>query len=114
MDKHIGVRLEVSRQAASYCRQRQVELRNNISHIKIMFDPSSFANPTPLAHADTSRDVLPRGGTSHRKMSMATGPQEFFRRPCLHLLSLIMGFTLFRRNLLLVGKVFFYSGQLID
>ncbi|GFX30981.1 hypothetical protein TNCV_2024841 [Trichonephila clavipes] len=26
-----------------------------------MFDPSSFANPTPLAHADTSRDVLPRG-----------------------------------------------------
>ncbi|GFX57266.1 hypothetical protein TNCV_2965451 [Trichonephila clavipes] len=30
-----------------------------------MFDPSSFANPTPLAHADTSRDVLPRGGTSH-------------------------------------------------
>ncbi|GFT84411.1 hypothetical protein TNCV_147931 [Trichonephila clavipes] len=30
-----------------------------------MFDPSSFANPTPLAHADTSRDVLPRGDTSH-------------------------------------------------
>ncbi|GFV25891.1 hypothetical protein TNCV_3868581 [Trichonephila clavipes] len=30
-----------------------------------MFDLSSFANPTPLAHADTSRDVLPRGGTSH-------------------------------------------------
>ncbi|GFU14587.1 hypothetical protein TNCV_406441 [Trichonephila clavipes] len=26
-----------------------------------MFDPSSFANPTPLAHADTSRDVLPKG-----------------------------------------------------
>ncbi|GFU14440.1 uncharacterized protein TNCV_329011 [Trichonephila clavipes] len=26
-----------------------------------MFDPSSFADPTPLAHADTSRDVLPRG-----------------------------------------------------
>ncbi|GFS80278.1 uncharacterized protein TNCV_3447341 [Trichonephila clavipes] len=25
-----------------------------------MFDSSSFANPTPLAHADTSRDVLPR------------------------------------------------------
>ncbi|GFS56864.1 retrovirus-related Pol polyprotein from transposon 17.6 [Trichonephila clavipes] len=35
-------------------------------HIKIMFDPSSFANPTPVAHADTSRDVLPRGGTSQR------------------------------------------------
>ncbi|GFU81871.1 hypothetical protein TNCV_2536801 [Trichonephila clavipes] len=29
-----------------------------------MSDPSCFANPTPLAHADTSRDVLPRGGTS--------------------------------------------------
>ncbi|GFV22671.1 uncharacterized protein TNCV_2078611 [Trichonephila clavipes] len=29
-----------------------------------MFDASSFANPTPLAHADASRDVLPRGGTS--------------------------------------------------
>ncbi|GFW36679.1 uncharacterized protein TNCV_1956791 [Trichonephila clavipes] len=29
-----------------------------------MFDPSSFDNPTPLAHADFSRDVLPRGGTS--------------------------------------------------
>ncbi|GFX57490.1 hypothetical protein TNCV_3051411 [Trichonephila clavipes] len=28
-----------------------------------MFDPSPFANPTPLAHADTSRDVLPRGRT---------------------------------------------------
>ncbi|GFS99068.1 uncharacterized protein TNCV_822041 [Trichonephila clavipes] len=27
-----------------------------------MLDP--FADPTPLAHADTSRDVLPRGGTS--------------------------------------------------
>ncbi|GFW72505.1 hypothetical protein TNCV_3797331 [Trichonephila clavipes] len=32
--------------------------------IKIMFDPSSFVNPTPLAHADASRDVFPRGGTS--------------------------------------------------
>ncbi|GFX61544.1 uncharacterized protein TNCV_2745191 [Trichonephila clavipes] len=29
-----------------------------------MFDPSSFSNPTPLAHADASRDVLPTGGTS--------------------------------------------------
>ncbi|GFW03421.1 uncharacterized protein TNCV_1739711 [Trichonephila clavipes] len=29
-----------------------------------MFDRSPFANPTPLAHADTSRNVLPRGGTS--------------------------------------------------
>ncbi|GFU87032.1 uncharacterized protein TNCV_1586201 [Trichonephila clavipes] len=29
-----------------------------------MFDPSFFANPSPLAHTDTSRDVLPMGGTS--------------------------------------------------
>ncbi|GFW38713.1 uncharacterized protein TNCV_3880801 [Trichonephila clavipes] len=29
-----------------------------------MFDSSSFAIPTPLAHADTSRDLLPRRGTS--------------------------------------------------
>ncbi|GFW88989.1 uncharacterized protein TNCV_2684231 [Trichonephila clavipes] len=28
-----------------------------------MFDPNSFANPTPLAHADASRDVFPRGAT---------------------------------------------------
>ncbi|GFU17136.1 hypothetical protein TNCV_1853901 [Trichonephila clavipes] len=26
-----------------------------------MFDSSSYDNPTPLAHADTSRDVFPRG-----------------------------------------------------
>ncbi|GFW77167.1 hypothetical protein TNCV_2725971 [Trichonephila clavipes] len=26
-----------------------------------MNETSPFANPTPLAHADTSRDVLPRG-----------------------------------------------------
>ncbi|GFV00955.1 hypothetical protein TNCV_1387691 [Trichonephila clavipes] len=34
-----------------------------------MYDSSSFANPTPLAHADTSRDVLPRGGTSQIELS---------------------------------------------
>ncbi|GFX60312.1 hypothetical protein TNCV_4740681 [Trichonephila clavipes] len=34
-----------------------------------MYDPSSFANPTPLAQAHISRDVLPRGGTSHRRLS---------------------------------------------
>ncbi|GFX46652.1 hypothetical protein TNCV_4038031 [Trichonephila clavipes] len=33
-----------------------------------MFDPSSFANPTPLTHADASRDVLPRGGTSQDRL----------------------------------------------
>ncbi|GFU77164.1 transposable element Tc1 transposase [Trichonephila clavipes] len=27
-----------------------------------MYDPSSFANPTPLAQADTLREVLPRRG----------------------------------------------------
>ncbi|GFU82760.1 hypothetical protein TNCV_265571 [Trichonephila clavipes] len=29
-----------------------------------MYDSSSYVNPTRLAHADTSRNVLPRGGTS--------------------------------------------------
>ncbi|GFX69362.1 uncharacterized protein TNCV_3866401 [Trichonephila clavipes] len=29
-----------------------------------MFYSSSYDNPTPLARADTSRDVLPRGGAS--------------------------------------------------
>ncbi|GFT20590.1 hypothetical protein TNCV_2184141 [Trichonephila clavipes] len=35
-----------------------------------MFDPSSCANPTPLALADTSRDVLLRGGTSQGKWNV--------------------------------------------
>ncbi|GFV37944.1 hypothetical protein TNCV_2663571 [Trichonephila clavipes] len=43
---------------------RTIQVKNPRSHINIMFDPKSFVNPTPLAHADTSRDVLPRGGTS--------------------------------------------------
>ncbi|GFT38847.1 hypothetical protein TNCV_1585441 [Trichonephila clavipes] len=30
-----------------------------------MFDSSFFVNPTPLAHADTPRDILPKEGTSH-------------------------------------------------
>ncbi|GFU79339.1 hypothetical protein TNCV_2138621 [Trichonephila clavipes] len=47
-----------------------------------MFDSSSFVNPTPLAHAKDSRDVLPRGGTSqggHFKMSwsIAGRPTNF-------------------------------------
>ncbi|GFX70169.1 hypothetical protein TNCV_4616071 [Trichonephila clavipes] len=29
---------------------------------------SSYDNPTPLSHADTSRDVFPRGGTSQSHM----------------------------------------------
>ncbi|GFX20016.1 hypothetical protein TNCV_1435761 [Trichonephila clavipes] len=40
-----------------------------------MFDPSSFADLTPLAHADTSRDVLPRGGSSQsKKVNMTAEP----------------------------------------
>ncbi|GFW20463.1 hypothetical protein TNCV_4547301 [Trichonephila clavipes] len=30
-----------------------------------MCDSSSFVKPTPLAHADTPRDILPRGGGHH-------------------------------------------------
>ncbi|GFY17945.1 uncharacterized protein TNCV_3384381 [Trichonephila clavipes] len=50
-------------------RKREERVRKSLCpwrscHIKIMFDPSSFADPTPLAQADASRDVLPRGGTS--------------------------------------------------
>ncbi|GFV43907.1 hypothetical protein TNCV_1530811 [Trichonephila clavipes] len=41
-----------------------------------MFDSSSFANSTPLAHADTSRDVLPRGGTSHYQESEISDPKR--------------------------------------
>ncbi|GFY03928.1 uncharacterized protein TNCV_1197071 [Trichonephila clavipes] len=33
-----------------------------------MFDSSSYDNPTPLAHADTSRDVLPRGDSNLKKL----------------------------------------------
>ncbi|GFX28756.1 uncharacterized protein TNCV_4249951 [Trichonephila clavipes] len=35
-----------------------------------MFDSGSYNNPTPLAHADTSRDVLPRGDTSQWRPTM--------------------------------------------
>ncbi|GFV70003.1 hypothetical protein TNCV_5074681 [Trichonephila clavipes] len=48
---------------------RSVGISNNS---KIMFDTSSFVNPTPLAHADTSRDVLPRGGTSQAVFGKST------------------------------------------
>ncbi|GFW08628.1 uncharacterized protein TNCV_2776491 [Trichonephila clavipes] len=34
-----------------------------------MFESSSYVNPTPLAHADTSRDVRPRGGASQWRKS---------------------------------------------
>ncbi|GFX69622.1 uncharacterized protein TNCV_1769911 [Trichonephila clavipes] len=34
-----------------------------------MFDSKSFVNTTPLAHADASRDVLPRGGTSQWRLT---------------------------------------------
>ncbi|GFV67571.1 hypothetical protein TNCV_4622511 [Trichonephila clavipes] len=39
-----------------------------------MFDSSSYVNPTPLAHADTSRDVFPRGGTSHGIFDVKDAP----------------------------------------
>ncbi|GFX58997.1 hypothetical protein TNCV_3814311 [Trichonephila clavipes] len=35
-----------------------------------MFDSSSYVNPTPLAHADASRDVLPRGDNMLTKYQM--------------------------------------------
>ncbi|GFV67369.1 histone-lysine N-methyltransferase SETMAR [Trichonephila clavipes] len=38
-----------------------------------MFDSRSYVNPTPLAHADASRDVLPRGGTSQADRSFQIG-----------------------------------------
>ncbi|GFW37825.1 hypothetical protein TNCV_4630301 [Trichonephila clavipes] len=41
-----------------------------------MFDSSSYVNPTPLAHADTSRDVLPRGGTSQTICKSYTGSKS--------------------------------------
>ncbi|GFX94259.1 retrovirus-related Pol polyprotein from transposon 412 [Trichonephila clavipes] len=41
-----------------------------------MIPSSSFVNPTPLAHADTSRDVLPRGGTSQSAVFKNTNKQE--------------------------------------
>ncbi|GFW53512.1 hypothetical protein TNCV_4814181 [Trichonephila clavipes] len=33
-----------------------------------MFDSSSYDNLTPLAHADASRNVLPRGGEAFRAL----------------------------------------------
>ncbi|GFX48335.1 DNA-directed RNA polymerase subunit alpha [Trichonephila clavipes] len=46
-----------------------------------MNDSSSYVNPTPLAHADTSRDVLPRGGTSqyvlmHRLLELISNREQ--------------------------------------
>ncbi|GFU53151.1 hypothetical protein TNCV_3023731 [Trichonephila clavipes] len=46
-----------------------------------MFDPSPFVNPTPRAHADTSRDVLPREGTSQPNfitLGLVVRKLEFF------------------------------------
>ncbi|GFT98536.1 laminin subunit alpha, partial [Trichonephila clavipes] len=44
-----------------------------------MFDCSSYDNLTPLAHADTSRDVLPRGGIRAKYIvnrSLTRNPDE--------------------------------------
>ncbi|GFX75433.1 uncharacterized protein TNCV_2547041 [Trichonephila clavipes] len=43
-----------------------------------MYDSSSYVNPTPLAHADTSRNVLPRGGTSQRGIE---NKEKFYEIP---------------------------------
>ncbi|GFW68564.1 retrovirus-related Pol polyprotein from transposon 412 [Trichonephila clavipes] len=56
--------LSISLQRTELKRRCKEEKLLEFSHIKIMFDPISFANPTPVAHADTLRDVLLRGGTS--------------------------------------------------
>ncbi|GFT19000.1 retrovirus-related Pol polyprotein from transposon 412 [Trichonephila clavipes] len=45
-----------------------------------MFDSSSFANSTHLAHADTSRDVLPRGGTSQDGNNNILVVMDFFTK----------------------------------
>ncbi|GFT94092.1 hypothetical protein TNCV_1078921 [Trichonephila clavipes] len=44
-------------------------LPQNWGGTEITFDHNSFANPTPLAHANTLRVVLPRGGTSQIVLS---------------------------------------------
>ncbi|PRD26043.1 UNVERIFIED_CONTAM: hypothetical protein NCL1_39174 [Trichonephila clavipes] len=36
-----------------------------------MLDSSSYVNPTPLAHADTSRDVLPRGELKEKDITLS-------------------------------------------
>ncbi|GFT50165.1 hypothetical protein TNCV_3622241 [Trichonephila clavipes] len=41
-----------------------------------MFDPSSFADPTPLAHADTLRDVLPRGAYDSNRFKNQSFSQQ--------------------------------------
>ncbi|GFW48244.1 hypothetical protein TNCV_1108071 [Trichonephila clavipes] len=44
-----------------------------------MFDPSSFPDPTPLAHADTSRDVFPRGGAQCEEFIVMDDNVQFHR-----------------------------------
>ncbi|GFS68405.1 hypothetical protein TNCV_3000801 [Trichonephila clavipes] len=56
-----------------------------------MFDPSSFANPTPLAHADTSRDVLPREGTSQMETWRDLGDRAKLETNLAIMLSIIFG-----------------------
>ncbi|GFU14061.1 hypothetical protein TNCV_2536151 [Trichonephila clavipes] len=37
---------------------------------ELLFSSCLFVNPTPLAHADTPRDILPRGGISQTNIHM--------------------------------------------
>ncbi|GFX34108.1 retrovirus-related Pol polyprotein from transposon opus [Trichonephila clavipes] len=40
----------------------------------------SYVDPTPLAHANTSRNVLPRGGTSHINPANIMGLRNLYER----------------------------------
>ncbi|GFU40528.1 hypothetical protein TNCV_1208801 [Trichonephila clavipes] len=57
-----------------------------------MFESSSYVNPTPLAHADTSRDVLPRGGTSQCENNdvCSSKGQRVFRFKRLEMISVLV------------------------
>ncbi|GFV53680.1 hypothetical protein TNCV_2091831 [Trichonephila clavipes] len=46
-----------------------------------MIDPSSFADPTPLAHADASRDVFPRGVLKANDRRTSCPGHDEFRGP---------------------------------
>ncbi|GFU71299.1 uncharacterized protein TNCV_3782841 [Trichonephila clavipes] len=53
-----------------------------------MFDPSSYVNPTPLAHADTWRDVIPKGEGIDGQIKLLEIPSEL---SCVYLKGHLMG-----------------------